>query len=135
MDDLKQSVQNATYEQKDPLLIYKFESFELFKTMINEVNQDVVSLLMKGTIPAAASTDNVREAHRRRQTDMSRMRTQKSDYDSYSSSGGGSPEQRQKQMAPVRVEKKVGRNEPCPCGSGKKYKHCHGQGAANSAGL
>lgn len=79
----------------------------------------MVSLLMKGTIPAAASTDNVREAHRRRQTDMSRMRTQKSDYDSYSSSGGGSPEQRQKQMAPVRVEKKVGRNEPCPCGSGK----------------
>jgi preprotein translocase subunit SecA len=52
MDDLKQSVQNATYEQKDPLLIYKFESFELFKTMINKVNQDVVSLLMKGTIPA-----------------------------------------------------------------------------------
>ncbi len=134
MDDLKQSVQNATYEQKDPLLIYKFESFELFKTMINKVNQDVVSLLMKGTIPAAASTDNVREAQRRKQADMSRLRTQKSDYDSYRSGGGGSPEQKQKQMAPVRVEKKVGRNDPCPCGSGKKYKHCHGQGLADSAG-
>lgn len=134
MDDLKQAVQNATYEQKDPLLIYKFESFELFKTMVNKVNQDVVSLLMKGTIPAAASTDNVREAQRRKQADMSRLRTQKSDFDSYRSGGGGSPEQRQQQMAPVRVEKKVGRNDPCPCGSGKKYKHCHGQGLADSAG-
>ena len=133
MDDLKQAVQNATYEQKDPLLIYKFESFELFKTMINKVNQDVVSLLMKGTIPAA-SPDNVREAQRRRQADMSRLRTQKSDFDGYRSGGGGSPEPRQQQMAPVRVEKKVGRNDPCPCGSGKKYKHCHGQGMPDSAG-
>jgi len=133
MDDLKQAVQNATYEQKDPLLIYKFESFELFKTMINKVNQDVVSLLMKGTIPAA-SGDNVREAQRRKQADMSRLRTQKSDFDGYRSGGGGSPEPRQQQMAPVRVEKKVGRNDPCPCGSGKKYKHCHGQGVADSAG-
>jgi len=135
MDDLKQAVQNATYEQKDPLLIYKFESFELFKTMVNKVNHDVVSLLMKGTIPAAAaSTDNVREAQRRKQADLSRLRTQKSDFDSYRSGGGGSPEQRQQQMAPVRVEKKVGRNDPCPCGSGKKYKHCHGQGLGDSAG-
>lgn len=133
MDDLKQSVQNATYEQKDPLLIYKFESFELFKTMINKVNQDVVSLLMKGTIPVA-SPDNVREAQRRKQADMSRLKTQKSDYDSYGGSGGGAPEKRQQQMAPVRVEKKVGRNDPCPCGSGKKYKHCHGKNLGDSAG-
>jgi preprotein translocase subunit SecA len=133
MDDLKQSVQNATYEQKDPLLIYKFESFELFKTMVNKVNNDVVSLLMKGTIPVS-SPDNVREAQRRRQADTSRLRTQKSDFDSYRSSGGGSPEQRQKQTTPVRVEKKVGRNDPCPCGSGKKYKHCHGQNLDDSAG-
>jgi preprotein translocase subunit SecA len=90
---------------------------------------------MKGTIPAAAAApDNVREAQRRKQADMSRLRTQKSDFDSYRSGGGGSPEQRQQQMAPVRVEKKVGRNDPCPCGSGKKYKHCHGQGLADSAG-
>jgi preprotein translocase subunit SecA len=133
MDDLKQSVQNATYEQKDPLLIYKFESFELFKTMINKVNQDVVSLLMKGTIPTA-SPDNVREAQRRRQADMSRLKTQKNDFDGYRSGGGGSPEPRQQQTAPIRVDKKVGRNDPCPCGSGKKYKHCHGQGLADSAG-
>ena len=102
--------------------------------MINKVNHDVVSLLMKGTIPAAASTDNVREAQRRKQADMSRLRTQKSDFESYRNGGGGSPEPRQQQTAPVRVEKKVGRNDPCPCGSGKKYKHCHGQGLADSAG-
>lgn len=134
MDDLKQSVQNATYEQKDPLLIYKFESFELFKSMIDKVNRDVVSLLMKGTIPVT-SPDNVREAQRRRQTDMSRLKTQKSDYDSYSRGGGAAPDKRpQQQMAPVRVEKKVGRNDPCPCGSGKKYKHCHGQGLGDAQG-
>ena len=80
MDDLKQSVQNASYEQKDPLLIYKFESFELFRTMVNKVNQDVVSLLMKGIIPVT-SPDNVREAQRRKQVDMSRLRTQKSDFE------------------------------------------------------
>jgi preprotein translocase subunit SecA len=133
MDDLKQSVQNATYEQKDPLLIYKFESFELFKNMINKVNQDVVSLLMKGAIPV--SPDNVREAQRRKQADMSRLRTQKSDFDSYKDSAGGSPEKRQQQTAPVRVEKKVGRNDPCPCGSGKKYKHCHGANLDSAASV
>jgi preprotein translocase subunit SecA len=133
MDDLKQSVQNATYEQKDPLLIYKFESFELFKTMINKVNHDVVSLLMKGTIPVT-SPDNVREAQRRRQADMSRLRTQKSDFDSYGGGPGTPPDRRQQQAAPVRVEKKVGRNDPCPCGSGKKYKHCHGQGLGDAPG-
>jgi len=115
------------------LLIYKFESFELFKTMINKVNQDVVSLLMKGTIPAS-SPDNVKEAQRRRQADMSRLSAQKSDFESYRSGGGAPPEQKQRQTAPVRVEKKVGRNDPCPCGSGKKFKHCHGQGLADSPG-
>ena len=133
MDDLKQSVQNASYEQKDPLLIYKFESFELFKTMVNKVNHDVVSLLMKGTIPAT-SPDNVREAQRRRQADMSRLKTQKSDFDGYRGGGGGSPEPKQQQTAPIRVDKKVGRNDPCPCGSGKKYKHCHGQSIGDAAG-
>jgi len=134
MDDLKQSVQNATYEQKDPLLIYKFESFELFKTMINKVNHDVVSLLMKGTIPVT-SPDHVREAQRRRQADMSRLRTQKSEVDSFGGgAGGGTAEKKQQQTTPVRVDKKVGRNDPCPCGSGKKYKHCHGQGLSDSPG-
>jgi preprotein translocase subunit SecA len=122
MDELKQSVQNATYEQKDPLLIYKFESFELFKNMLNKVNKDVVSTLMKGHIPTQ-DPEQVKEAQRRRQVEN--LRTQKSDFSQYSSSGGG--QDRNQRTEPVRVDKKVGRNDPCPCGSGKKYKHCHGQ--------
>lgn len=124
MDELKQSVQNATYEQKDPLLIYKFESFELFKTMITKVNKDVVSTLMKGHIPTQ-DPEQVKEAQRKRQVDMSNLRTSKSDFSQYSSTGGGGQERNQK-AEPVRVDKKVGRNDPCPCGSGKKYKQCHG---------
>jgi preprotein translocase subunit SecA len=126
MDELKQSVQNATYEQKDPLLIYKFESFELFKTMLTKVNKDVVSTLMKGHIPTQ-DPEQVKEAQRRRQVDMSKYRASKSDFSQYSSTGGGGggPDKNQK-IEPVRVEKKVGRNDPCPCGSGKKYKQCHG---------
>ena len=125
MDELKQSVQNATYEQKDPLLIYKFESFELFKTMLTKVNKDVVSTLMKGHIPTQ-DPEQVKEAQRRRQVDMSNLRTSKSDFSQYSSTGGGNQEKNQK-TEPVRVDKKVGRNDLCPCGSGKKYKQCHGQ--------
>lgn len=130
MDELKQSVQNATYEQKDPLLIYKFESFELFRNMLNKVNKDVVSTLMKGHIPTQ-DPDQVREAQRRRQVEN--LRTSKSDFSQYSSTSGGGQD-RNKKTEPVRVEKKVGRNDPCPCGSGKKYKHCHGrQQSANQS--
>jgi preprotein translocase subunit SecA len=130
MDELKQSVQNATYEQKDPLLIYKFESYELFKTMLNKVNKDVVSTLMKGHIPTQ-DPDQVREAQRRRQVEN--LKTQKSDFSQYGSGGGGG-QQAEKRTEPVRVEKKVGRNDPCPCGSGKKYKNCHGMHQQSSAG-
>lgn len=133
MDELKQSVQNATYEQKDPLLIYKFESFDLFQTMLNKVNRDVVNTLMKGHIPTQ-DPDQVKEAERRRQVDMSNFRASKSDFSQYSSTGGGDPERKQK-TEPVRVEKKVGRNDPCPCGSGKKYKNCHGQQQAVGTGI
>jgi len=129
MDELKQSVQNATYEQKDPLLIYKFESFELFKTMLNKVNKDVVSTLMKGYIPTQ-DPDQVKEAQRRRQADN--LRASKSDFTQYGT-GGGSPQDRNQKTEPVRVDKKVGRNDPCPCGSGKKYKHCHGAQQAAGA--
>jgi preprotein translocase subunit SecA len=128
MDELKQSVQNATYEQKDPLLIYKFESFELFRTMITKVNKDVVSTLMKGHIPSQ-DPEQVKEAERRRQVDMSNLRASKSDFSQYSSTGGGADKSKPE---PVRVEKKVGRNDPCPCGSGKKYKQCHGQSQSNA---
>jgi len=129
MDDLKQSVQNATYEQKDPLLIYKFESFELFKTMLTKVNKDVVSTLMKGHIPTQ-DPEQVKEAQRRRQVDMSKYRTSKGDFSQYSNTGGGGgggADDKNQKAEPIRVEKKVGRNDPCPCGSGKKYKNCHGQ--------
>lgn len=127
MDDLKQSVQNATYEQKDPLLIYKFESFNLFKIMVNKVNKDIVSTLMKGHIPIQ-SPDQVREAAEARRTDMSRYRTQKSDLPGAQNAmeGAHSQTQQKSRPEPVRVEKRVGRNDPCPCGSGKKFKQCHG---------
>ncbi|MEZ5107117.1 MAG: preprotein translocase subunit SecA [Draconibacterium sp.] len=129
MDDLKQSVQNATYEQKDPLLIYKFESFNLFKQLISKVNKDVVSTLMKGHIPIHSS-DQVREADARRKTDMSRYKTQKSELPTASNPMEGANDQTQEKAKPqpVVVEKRVGRNDPCPCGSGKKYKQCHGRG-------
>lgn len=126
MDELKQSVQNATYEQKDPLLIYKFESFELFKAVIARTNRDVVSTLMKGYIPIQ-DPDQVREAQRRRQVDMSKYKTSKSDFSQYSSTGGEGHQGKMQKAEPVRVDKKVGRNDPCPCGSGKKYKNCHGR--------
>ncbi len=120
MDDLKQSVQNASYEQKDPLLIYKFESFELFKTMIGKINKDVVAILMKGNIPLQ-DPEHVKQAEQRRKLDMSKFNTTRNEE--------GAPDEQKKKVQPVRVEKKVGRNELCPCGSGKKFKQCHGKGA------
>ncbi len=128
LDDLKQSVQNATYEQKDPLLIYKFESFDLFKKMIQKINKDIVSFLFKGNIPIQDS-DHVQEARAPERTDMSKLKTGRSDVGE--GSGGGrqtNREPEQRRAEPVRVEKKVGRNDPCPCGSGKKFKQCHGAG-------
>ncbi len=120
MDDLKQSVQSATYEQKDPLLIYKFESFKLFQSMLEKINKDVLAFLIKSHIPLRESRQDpvTLRQEQRRKTDMSNMQTSRSDLVTSS----GEP----KSQAPVHVEKKVGRNEPCPCGSGKKYKNCHG---------
>lgn len=128
LDDLKQSVQSATYEQKDPLLIYKFESFQLFKKMMQKINSDVVSFIFKGNIPLKDS-EEVQESQGPQRTDMSNLKTGRTDIgDSGSSSGGGSANRPAERRAePVRVEKKVGRNDPCPCGSGKKYKVCHGK--------
>jgi len=122
MDDLKQSVQNAAYEQKDPLLIYKFESFELFKSMVQRTNKEITSFLIKADVPIAA--DNVREAQAPRKLDRSRMKEERSDLLSQANSNT----QERSKPQPVKVEKKVGRNDPCPCGSGKKYKNCHGAG-------
>ncbi len=122
MDDLKQSVQNAAYEQKDPLLIYKFESFELFKSMVQRTNKEICSFLIKADVPI--QTDNVREAQLPRRTDRGRYKEERSDLLSQAHANT----QEKSRPQPVKVEKKVGRNDPCPCGSGKKYKNCHGAG-------
>jgi preprotein translocase subunit SecA len=119
MDDLKQSVQNATYEQKDPLLIYKFESFNLFSKMLEELNQDVLSFLLRAFIPLRDASEAQAPAQQRK-PDMSNMQTSRTDL----VTNGGEA----KSKMPVHVEKQVGRNDPCPCGSGKKFKNCHGKG-------
>jgi len=132
MDELKQSVQAATYEQKDPLLIYKFESFNLFKTMINMANKQVIATLMKGQLPTQ-DPQKVQESRQRRRLDMSKYSTSKTGIDSYgagASQQGDSQDREEKKLQPIRIGKKVGRNDPCPCGSGKKYKHCHGRPGA-----
>ena len=126
MDDLKQSVQNASYEQKDPLLIYKFESFELFKQMVDKINREIISILMKAHIPISSGA-NIQQGQVK-QLDMSKYETSRTDSSLPPPPQGG--ETREKQ-APVKVDKKVGRNEPCPCGSGKKYKNCHGKAGAD----
>ena len=130
MDDLKQSVQNAVYEQKDPLLIYKFESFNLFNTMLTGTNKEIVSFLMKGSLPNEGQQQNVRQAPAQQKQDLSKLKTQRSEVPQ----SNGNPNQQQANMntqeqvkqQPVKAEVKVGRNDPCPCGSGKKYKNCHG---------
>ncbi len=128
LDDLRQSVRNAQYEQKDPLLIYKFEAFELFTVMIDKVNKDVVSTLMKAHIPLR-DPNSVKRAEAPKRMDLSKFEANKDDMTSYNdpSGGGKTKDGRTQVKQPVRVEKKVGRNEPCPCGSGKKYKNCHGK--------
>jgi preprotein translocase subunit SecA len=128
LDDLRQSVRNAQYEQKDPLLIYKFEAFELFTAMIDKVNKDVVATLMKAHIPLR-DPNSVKRAEAPKRMDLSKFEANKDEMTSYNdpSGGGKSKDGRSQAQQPVRVEKKVGRNEPCPCGSGKKFKNCHGK--------
>ncbi|MDB4922735.1 MAG: preprotein translocase subunit SecA [Mucilaginibacter sp.] len=130
MDELKQSVQNAVYEQKDPLLVYKFEAFELFRQMLASVNKDLVSFLFRGGIPVQQEAEDIREAKPQPKLDLKKMRTSKPELVS-ESNGVPMMDMREVQKAtPVRVEHKIGRNDPCPCGSGKKYKNCHGVGQA-----
>jgi preprotein translocase subunit SecA len=119
MDDLKQSVQSATYEQKDPLLVYKFESFNLFSQMLEKIARDVLSFLLKAHIPLRQNQDRLDKADSERRTDMSQTQTSRPDMLTQSAEP--------RSNAPVHVEKQVGRNDPCPCGSGKKFKQCHGK--------
>ncbi len=130
MDELKQSVQNAVYEQKDPLLVYKFEAFELFRQMLTNVNKEIVSFLFKGGIPVQQQPEEIREAKPEPKLDMRQMRITKPQL-VHETNGVPDEDTRELQKPmPVKAEQKIGRNDPCPCGSGKKYKNCHGVGAA-----
>jgi preprotein translocase subunit SecA len=128
MDELRHSVQNASYENKDPLLIYKLESFDLFRKMVDEMNRKTVSVLMRGQIPVR-EPDQVRQATPERKTDFSKYRTQKDEISESRRVQGevAGRDTREQKREPVRTEKTAGRNDPCPCGSGKKYKNCCGQ--------
>jgi len=128
MDELKQSVQNAVYEQKDPLIVYKMEAFSMFKQMLATVNKDIVSFLFKGNIPSQ-DPGQVREARPQPRQDLSKLKVSKPELNQ---SSGGIPVDDTRELQktqPIRVEQKIGRNDPCPCGSNKKYKNCHGIGA------
>ena len=125
LDELRNSVQNASYEQKDPLLIYKLESFGLFKEMIESTNRKVLAVLMRGQIPMR-EPEQVREARPSQRMDLSKYRTQKDEVGGRSEDPTKQDTREPQHHEPIRVEKKVGRNDPCPCGSGKKYKNCHG---------
>ena len=131
LDDLRQSVQNAAYEQKDPLLIYKFESFKLFEQMLLDINREITTFLSRAQLPMRE--EDVHEA-RQPQAPQRGVKAGRggNDFDRAAAQQRqaieGSSQQPQKVM-PVHVEKKVGRNDPCPCGSGKKYKNCHGRDA------
>ena len=116
MDDLKQSVQTASYEQKDPVVVYKLEGYNLFASMLEDLNRDVLSFLLKVFVPLS---DRPQQPQRPQQPDMSQMRASRNEL----STNGA-----QNARTPVKANKQVGRNDPCPCGSGKKYKNCHGKG-------
>lgn len=157
MDELRHSVQNASYENKDPLLIYKLESYNLFKAMVDAMNRKTAAILMRGQIPVREEpTEEQRQAMAKRQAevqaaaeaaaaaarqridvqraapeqrqDMSKYRTEKNEIGGSNEPGERAEQRPQPRQEPMRAEKRVGRNDPCPCGSGKKYKNCHGQG-------
>jgi len=131
LDDLKQSVQNASYEQKDPLLIYKLESFNIFSQMLDSFNRRAISILSRGQIPQRDPRE-VQQAHEPQRQDMSRYRTQKDAVQQAAQRSGmaqaaGRDTREQQRPEPIHVDKKPRPNDPCPCGSGKKYKQCHGK--------
>lgn len=123
MDDLKQSVQTAYLEQKDPLVIYKMEAYQLFRNMNTDVNRNIVNFLCHATLPAQQQEAGLKEGRQQR-TDMSRMRANKEDVEN---AGQDYAANEQDKPAPVTTGPKIGRNNPCPCGSGKKFKQCHGR--------
>ncbi|MBR1569647.1 MAG: preprotein translocase subunit SecA [Bacteroidales bacterium] len=121
MDDLRQSVQNAAYEQKDPLVVYKLESYNLFSEMLEQLNEAVLTFLLRAFIPLR-DADDAREARPAQQPARNVQQMRRADPSQLSTNA------EQQGRMPVRVDKRVGRNDPCPCGSGLKYKNCHGKG-------
>jgi len=137
LDDLKQSVQNASYEQKDPLLIYKLESSHIFESMLDALNRRAIAILLRGQIHQQ-EPDRVQQAQQQRRMDYSRYRTQKDAVQQAAQASGaaaaaGRDTREQARPEPIHVDKKPRPNDPCPCGSGKKYKQCHGK--LNAAGI
>jgi preprotein translocase subunit SecA len=138
MDELKQSVQNAVYEQKDPLLIYKIESFKLFQQMLGTVGKEITAFLMKSNLPtqdpnttqqapAPRVALNVPKKQPAPQLKLSRSDAPPTSLREASANDSDTIVKQQ----PIIADPKIGRNDPCPCGSGKKYKSCHGLTAEN----
>ncbi len=123
MDELRQSVQNAQYEQKDPLLIYKLESYDLFSKMLQKVNRESLGILNRAYIPTRENNPEAVQQERQQKAKVDVNKLQASRMAAAAAAG----QAEKSKPAPIKVEKKVGRNDPCPCGSGKKYKHCHGK--------
>ena len=127
LDELKHSVQNASYEQKDPLLIFKLESVTLFDKMVNKINDQTVAILTRGQIPVQENS-NVKVAPDPKRNKQQRYNETKVDLNDPNQQAAAQRDTRENvKREPVRVEKTVGRNDPCPCGSGKKFKNCHGK--------
>jgi preprotein translocase subunit SecA len=126
MDDLRTSVQNATYEQKDPLVIYKVEAFNLFAQLNNEINKQIVSFLSHASITIQQGEPAIREG-KAQKTDMTKLRQSKAESIGTGTQDYIDPSEETQKQEPIKAGPKVGRNDPCPCGSGKKYKSCHGK--------
>ena len=134
MDDLRHSVQTAGYEQKDPLVIYKIEAFNAFKEMNDKVNKEIVSFLCHASIPMEQTNAGRIKEGKEKKTDLSKIQVNKAQIDAAGQDYAADQNDyfdpsAPARQEPVRVEPKIGRNDPCPCGSGKKYKQCHGKEA------
>ncbi len=135
MDDLKQSVQTAYLEQKDPLVIYKVEAFQLFNNMTTNLNKDIISFLSQANLPQPQQNNMPIKEGKQERTDLSKLSINKDEIDAAGDDYAANerdyydPSAPAVKQEPVRVGPKIGRNDPCPCGSGKKYKQCHGKGA------
>ncbi len=131
LDELKHSVQNASYEQKDPLLIFKLESVKLFDNMVNTMNNRIVSILMRAAIPEMQQVQEAAPEQRTRRdqyTESKQSLEQEQMVDPNQAAAAAQDTRAQQPRTPIMKDKLPGRNDPCPCGSGKKFKNCHGRG-------